>query len=265
MAKLDNIPPVYWLTTPKATDRQQNTLVNFQNHGIIDHTMVYGYDVNDFDMSIVTGPYFNEMKTVEIVISVSHLKMIKKWYEETDAEYGLFFEDDINLETVNYWNFSWDEFINDLPYNWNIIQLVVVKEKMPDDLGLMKKTNRYWSACAYLVTRKYAERLINTYTREDDTYDINVKNDKNAIPYAENIIYFLGEPDAYSVPLFTENVELDSNFFITNDIQEKVKTSNYTSERVVMNWWKTKGKDRSIYQITHFENRYRINRMYLGD
>ena len=56
---------------------------------------------------------------------VSHIKMIKKWYDETDEEYAFFCEDDLKLETVNHWNFSWTEFIQSLPEDAECVQLAV--------------------------------------------------------------------------------------------------------------------------------------------
>ena len=41
---------------------------------------------------------------------MSHLKAIKHFYEETDDDYCMILEDDVDFSTVRYWNFTWQEF-----------------------------------------------------------------------------------------------------------------------------------------------------------
>ena len=42
---------------------------------------------------------------------MAHLKAIKYFYEETDDDYCMILEDDVDFSTVRHWNFTWQEFI----------------------------------------------------------------------------------------------------------------------------------------------------------
>lgn len=259
--KLVGLPKVYWLTLSRSTKRQDYMNCMFDRHGIKEHKVVFGFDASkeNFHISdIVDGNYLPQMKNAEIAISMSHIKMIRQWYDNEDDEYGFFAEDDLNLDVIDKWNFSWNDFIQRLDFHWNVIQLVLVREEPITKFGLEIRTNKNWSACAYIVKRDYARRLIEDYYR-DGRYVLKLKGDPNAIPYAENIVYFLGEPYTYTIPLFLENVEYESNFF---EGQNLVKTDNMRSNNEVSEWWDKYGYGLSIDRIMNRFNYNRISRMY---
>ena len=57
---------------------------------------------------------------------MSHLKAIKHFYEETNDEYCIIVEDDVNLDIAKYWNFTWTDVFSLLPYDWDCIQLTTI-------------------------------------------------------------------------------------------------------------------------------------------
>jgi hypothetical protein len=259
--KLHGLPKVYWLTLERSYQRQEYMNHMFKKHGIEEHVMVNGFDayVEDFRNSgFVNGNYFEQMKNTEIAISMSHIKMIKQWYDNEDSEYGFFAEDDLNLDVTDEWNFSWNDFVERTNFHWNVIQLVLVRVDPIKKFGLEVRTNKNWSACAYILKRDYARRLIEDYY-QDGRYVLKLKGDPNAIPYAENVIYFLGEPHTYTIPLFLENVDYGSNFF---EGQNSVKSDNMRSHIEMRDWWNKYGSKMSIDKIMNMANYNRILRMY---
>jgi GR25 family glycosyltransferase involved in LPS biosynthesis len=255
--KFENFPEVYWLSLFDATERQSNMREQFSKYGITNHTMIAGYDarVPSFNINeIVTGPYFHQMKKTEIACTISHLKMIKHWINNSNSEHAVFFEDDINLEVSDFWTFTWEDVFNNLPKNWKAIQMCLVRNTEINEIQLKPRVTTDWSTTAYIMHRRYGEEIVKKYCLPDDKYIINVVGDHRSIPFAENVVYFMAEPDVYILPIFTENVAFPSTNGIDLTIST-VKENNFKSEKYVMDWWKFFGKTTSIKNIiTTHEN-----------
>ena len=98
--------------------------------------------------------------------AVSHLKAIKKWYDETDESYAFFCEDDLSLETVEYWNFTWEEFVESIPEDADCVQLLCLRESGSfSDFRFRRREWNDWSVTAYIITRDYAEKIIKNHKR----------------------------------------------------------------------------------------------------
>lgn len=250
MDKFKNFPPIYWITLERSKERQENMNRQFDYYGLTDRTMIIGYDgkkENYLEHPLVEGVYFGQMNSCEIACSMSHVKAIKHWYETSDTEYAIFFEDDIDFTVTNYWNFNWDNVMSILPTEWNVIQMCLIRVEDIDTVNLHVRTNINWSAGAYLVNRKYAKRIVEDYC-PSEKYTLFLKGDPKAIPFAENVVYFLGEPYTYTLPLFTENISFNSVFY-PEFIQNTHKDNNIKSCQFVYNWWKTNGKNKTIRDL----------------
>lgn len=250
MDKFENFPPVYWITLERSKERQENMNRQFDYYGITNRTMIVGYDGREKDYlndSIVSGAYFAQMNSCEVACAMSHIKAIKHWYETSSSEYAIFFEDDIDFTITNYWNFSWNDVMSILPSGWNVIQLCLIRVGEIDTVRLHMRTNINWSAGAYLVSRDYARRIVEDYCPQQD-YTLFLKGDPKAIPFAENVVYFLGEPYTYTLPLFTENISFTSVFY-PNFIQNTHKDNNIKSRDFVYNWWRENGKTKTIKDL----------------
>ena len=122
--------------------------------------------------------------------------MIKDWYENTDEDYGFFAEDDLSLETVQYWDFTWEDFISNTPEDADCIQLLTIRNKFPT----MQIRERYWDdwgATAYIITRDYAAKIINTYMKEDG-YHLEIPQ-SSIQPLVENLLFTLGKNIYHSI------------------------------------------------------------------
>jgi beta-1,4-mannosyl-glycoprotein beta-1,4-N-acetylglucosaminyltransferase len=167
---------------------------------------------------------------------VSHLKMIKEWYENTDDDYGFFAEDDLSFETVQYWNFSWDEFLETIPDDADCVQLLTIRENY-DTFNLRERYWDDWSATAYILTRDCAKKIIEAHIK-DDEYHLYVPN-QNIMPLIENIL-FASHGKTYTIPLFVEETNFKSTFIGNDDdVSNGQKNNHYIANKKVLSWWKS--------------------------
>lgn len=250
MSKLDNLPPVYWLTLADQPERHKCITDQFAKYGITDHTRINGYDgrVTDYHRQpdVVNGIYFDIMKSTDIACAMGHLSMIKHWYDNSTSDVGLFLKDDVNLENCEHWNFTWSEFFASLPSDWKNVQLAQIRADEISDVGFRPRIASDWCVTAYLIKRSYAKQLIDDYFI-DGRFRLIVQNDKQCQPIVENFVYFPGEPKSYTIPLFTEKNTFSLTFY-SNDTK-KVKEYNALSEKYVTTWWQQNGPTASLESI----------------
>jgi hypothetical protein len=241
MNKFKNFPPVYYISLEDQYERQNSMNLQLDLLGIKNKTMVIAYDGRIIDYKnndLVSGMYFHQMDSGQIAVVMSHLKAIKEWYYNTTTPYGIFFEDDMTLQTSEYWNFCWDDVMNNLPKNWKVIQFSLIKENgvNEDDMKLRPREWHNWSAGSYMITREYAKILIDEYC-DNKNYKLTLNNYSGILPLCENIIYITAEKNAYTFPLFVEDTKYPS----TNRKENSDQNIHDKSAEFILDWWKTKG------------------------
>jgi hypothetical protein len=257
--KLKNFPSVNFVSIEESQDRRNVLYEMFEEYKISNVTPHIYKRYSDEDHKIIEGPLINH--TGKGVVT-SHLKAIREWYESTDEEYTFICEDDFSFDSVKYWNFTWQDFFNSLPQDWNLIQLCLIREDMfcffNPEVKLRDRCWCDWSNCAYLISRKHAENLIKNYYPDDYIHLEYKGTDKElrereetsywfCLPSAENIIYspFEGiQGGIYTFPLFVENVSFNSTWSGTTDNWLNVKCHDE-----IMNWWKTKGQNKNLNDL----------------
>jgi len=233
--KLDGFPPAYYVSLEESQERRDNLESQFGFYGI-NLTGIISKRFSECD-DIVYGKYLASLNEGTTGCVISHLKAIKQWYDTTDQEYGFFCEDDLSLETVDYWNFTWKEFIDTIPDDADCVQLFAIRGEY-DTFELRERYWDDWGASAYIVRREYAKRLIDTYIR-DDGYCLEIPN-QTTMPLIENILFAsLGK--CYTIPLFVEEVKFQSTFVgKDDDVNDGQKKNHYVSHKKVLEWWKGK-------------------------
>lgn len=257
MNKLQNLPPIYYITLADSFDRQKYFEDQFSDY-ISDIHKIESYDGRKTNFvannDIVYGNFLDNMDSGSIATVISHLKGIFEWYESCDSEYALFFEDDMSIESIQHWNFTWNDFINNLPENWKIIQLSLIKEQINDtDMMINSRVWWNWSAGAYLINRNYAKELKDHFYI-DEKYCLKIKNHDDIIPCIEHCLFSLAEDDAYTIPLFYENVNFISTFY-PHFIKETNKKSQVESANYVKYWWKIEGKNKNIIDLKYLNQK----------
>jgi hypothetical protein len=242
MNKFENFPPVYYISLEDSYERQNSMNLQFDLLGIETKTMITAYDGRNEDYrdnELVEGFHFNQINSAQVASGMSHLKAIKEWYYNTNTPYAFFFEDDMTLQTSQYWNFSWDDVMDSLPKNWKVIQFSLIKEDgvSEDDMKFQTRNWWYWSTGAYLITREYAKILIDDLC-DGERYKLKINKDLRLIPIYENVLYIPAGKDAYTLPLFAEDTKYVSTIRETNSIQN----THDKSSKFVIEWWKENGK-----------------------
>jgi predicted O-methyltransferase YrrM/GR25 family glycosyltransferase involved in LPS biosynthesis len=251
--KLKNFPSINFVSIEESQNRRDLLYKQFEEYNLTKVTPHIFEKYDDSKHTLVGNSLDKFVGNVRGPVT-SHLKAIKKWYFDTDEEYAFFCEDDLSFETVKYWNFTWEEFFNNLPKDWGCVQLCWVREYEMfrfsySGLKLRPRCWCDWSACAYLITRDHAKKLISNYYR-DGTFNLDyVGNDQSERPEwalrptAETIIFSKVSP-VYGIPIFVEN---SLNFKST--WADQVSFPNEYSYHTVIDWWKTEGKNFSISDL----------------
>jgi hypothetical protein len=243
--KLANFPPVFVVSVKNSVDRRKYINEEFVKYGI--NNVYYSiFDLWEEDKYIVTGKNLSQLHIGSYGPVTSHLLTNKYWIQNTDYEYVVIVEDDLSFEFVQYWNFTWSNFFNNLPENWGLVQLSTMRE-IPEEakIEFRERHNCDLGCQAYLIKRNYANELISRYITKDGfnldipICDVLYKENEiwkncNLIPIVENIIYeSVGK--TYCFPLFYEYLKFDT-LSIGNDQKESWRKTCY--DRFLKIWKK---------------------------
>jgi len=253
--KFKNFPEVYYVSVIHSKDRRVILEEQLNNCNIKNINSLISTTESDNE-NVVSGPFVYQLSYNHIGCITSHLKAIKKWYMISESPYAVFFEDDISLETAEYWNFTWEEFMDNLPLDWECIQLACIRDK-DIQMNIKKRAWDDWSISAYMITRDYAKRLLDAYY-ENDEFTLDLKN-TIYWPVAENVIYFIGR--TYTFPLLIENLKFETVFEhrIADDIHN---TMHLHSATFVLNWWKNNVDNdiKKLMDVKYYQNNIEFNR-----
>ena len=203
--KLKGLPAIYWLNLDADSDRRFYMEEQFKYWEVENHTRISGYDAREDDASEhLKGRIPDNVSQAELGCCMSHLKAIKYFYEETDDEYCMILEDDVDFSTVKYWNFAWHEFVGLLPYDWDCIQLTAITTG-DIHVKLHLKFINDFSAAVYLISRHHAAKLMKHHIRGD-----KYKLDNGVKPRAVSEDTILETGKTYTIPLFLYNITLGS-------------------------------------------------------
>jgi len=256
MNKLQNFPRTYYMSLEESVDRQKNLTDQFKQYGITPIPIISKRFSESNDK--VTGKYLHQLNDGTKGCAISHLKAIRKWYETTDEDYAFFCEDDLSLETVQYWNFTWEEFIASIPEDAECVQLLTIRNDF-ESFSIRDRLWNDWGATAYIITRDYAKKLIDNYIK-DDIFHLQVPN-SDIMPLIENILFTnLGK--SYTIPLFVENIEFDSTFSTEqdNDVNDGQKNNHRIANEKVLNYWKSKNMlDTSKTELEELLSKYSLD------
>lgn len=240
--KLKNFGPILWLNLDSDTHRREYMEEQFKYWEIENHTRISGFDGRVDDVcEHLSGRAPDNMSQNEIGCCMSHLKAIKHFYENTDDDYVLIFEDDVVLDIVRYWNFTWKDFFVKLPHDWDCVQLTTICT------GNIHVTLHHYfindfSAAAYLITRHHAAKIIKNHIRGD-----KFKLDNGVKPRAVSEDTIFGSGKTYSIPLFLYRLDLGSAIH-----PEHIDIYHKGSHDALLNYWKGQGCLREINELMEY-------------
>lgn len=227
-----NFGPIYVINLKRREDRRKHMESEFKKHNIKDYEFFEAIDgEKDLVRDMITSPNI-PISDGELACTLSHLSVIKYWLENSNSDHVIIMEDDLSFETVQYWSWTWEEFLKKIQNNYNMLQLAITNtRKINTSLHLRE----IYDNCAncYLITRERAEKLINKY----------YTNNKFAIPedavYSTSEMVIYSDAICYSFPLFTYILE-DSD--LEKDRKQNTSLIHIKSKNEVLNFWKTHPK-----------------------
>ena len=182
------------------------------------------------------------MNQQEVGCCMSHLKAIKHFYEETDDDYCMIMEDDAVLDIARFWNFTWQEFVSYLPYDWDCVQMTTITT---GDIyvKLHLKFINDFSAAAYLITRHHAGKVLRNHMRGDKW-----KLDNNVKPRAVSEDTIMESGKTYSIPLFLYNLNFNSTIH-----PEHIHVFHQGPYNALYNFWSQSGATVDIKQWMDYD------------
>jgi hypothetical protein len=241
--KLKGIGPIYYLNLDGQPERQQYMETQFKYWEIENYTRISAYDGRDDDLSdIITGRYPEMMTSGEIGCVTSHLKAIKHWYDTSDSPYAIIMEDDCNLDLVKYWNFTWQDFFANIPYDWDVVQIAII---CTGDIHvkLHKRFVNDFSTACYLINRHHAEKLLKFHIKGNK---YRLDNGVKPRPVADDLIYNSG--NTYSIPLLLYRTELGSSIH-----PEHIDMYHKANFQALSQFWEQNGASVDIKEYMNYD------------
>ena len=241
--KLRGLPHIYWLNLDADEDRRFYMEEQFKYWEIENHTRISGYDGRDDDVSShLKGRIPDNVTQNELGCCMTHLKAIKHFYEETDDDYCMILEDDVDFSTVRHWNFTWQEFIGLAPYDWDCLQLTTI---CTGDIHVklhLKFINDF-SAAVYLISRHHAAKMMRHHIRGE-----KYKLDNGVKPRAVSEDTILETGRTYTIPLFLYNMNFGSTIH-----QDHITVFHKAPHDALSNYWQQQGPSVDIREWMNYD------------
>jgi GR25 family glycosyltransferase involved in LPS biosynthesis len=224
MNKLDGFGPVYVINLKSRKDRKDYITKELKANKV-KYELIEAVDGStaDFESMVINHKEVPITKN-EMGATVSHLKAIKHYLDNSDSDYAIIIEDDLSFETVENWDFTFQEFVDSVDKDFDILQMCIIHNYNINKKLHIREAGDWSSAC-YFITRKWAEQLVAKHIVEDK-YRL-YRGNKSV---ADSIIY--EKAKVYSIPLFTNNLEFDSNIN-----QQNMTGSHLRSYNQIIKYW----------------------------
>jgi hypothetical protein len=235
--KLVGIPSIYYLNLDSELDRREYMEKQFERWNINNVTRFSGsnYLVENYDhwKNILHFPEKIKDRQHQLAASItlSTLEMVRHWLETTDEDHLILFEDDYDLNLIEYWHFDWNYLMKKIPYDWDCIQLGYESSHyVKFFLHPKDKTSAYGPV---LINRHFAQKLINLHyfkgkyllIRKYGSYPYNTGY---RVVSLDDFVCFLGK--TYQLPLITQNPHLD----------KVSKKHHFLCKEIYYDWWQNK-------------------------
>lgn len=252
--KLKGIPHIYYINLEDRKDRREFMEKQFKKWGIEKVSRVNASEFLKDDVktweNLVHFPHIIPInRRRSVCVSLSHLETIRKWVEETSEEYMIIMEDDTDISLVEHWHFDWQYFMDNLPYDWDAVQLMYNSD-IRIYCFLHPKKLITWNG-PLLIRRSYAEKLLSLYYikgKYNFIKKVNRVTKSNSIepgriyssrsnPYSMSgegritvldVDEFMGlNGKVYQIPLFSQNPMLE----------DPPKLHHISSNKIHEHWW----------------------------
>jgi hypothetical protein len=230
MNKLGGFGPVYVINLPRRTDRREHMEKLFKDYEVTNYTFIDAFDAQEnIHQFIYNAERKNDKaaKRTETAACMSHLKAIKHWLDTSDTEYAIFAEDDLSMDTVQYWPWTWQEFLDAIHFDYDVLQLCLTQFNQKK-IQMHKRFRTDYSAGLYILKRSHAQSVIGRMMI-DGKYNVNINRDEVIVDHS---VIMGGTDRAYACGLFTYDVTTPS------DINPTALRLHTKSRDSVLQYWK---------------------------
>ncbi len=253
--KLKGFPSVYTINLEESVDRREYMTNQFIKYGIkytistIPRYVTFKDKISvDVNSPVGVPPDLHmQVWDLHIGATISFIDIMNYWYNNTDEEYAIFCEDDISFESIEYWNFTWEEFYSRLPHNWECLQLIRMHSDLTpnciNELQLDFRWGRWWGS-SFMFRRSHVKRLLDILYVGKGKYKITSQNGTYD-PCVENCLSF-NYNTVCNFPLLFEN-----NFNLTpvDGKMSGLNDSKLISNYIIRHYWKMLGKDLNLDDV----------------
>jgi len=238
--KIKNLPHVYWINMDVSVDRRKHMEKQFDKYGIGNTRIIAVNGKNEEEVSKYGQKYLSEKliqrlkknKPGERGCLLSHLKALEEFYSSGN-ELGLIMEDDVSFEFLPKWKKSIKTILENVPIDFEILQLCYILEKKVDLVNEYSEWNNYYSTAAYVIKRPSVEKLFQKIA----VWDSN-EIDENTISHiettADKLLYSLCKTYTYKYSIFTYCMDFTS--YIHSDHVIMHKKSKRIAQKMVDDW-----------------------------
>jgi hypothetical protein len=160
-SKLENFPSVNYTSLYESIDRRDFMESQMKYFGIkrVNSYLTERF-INLYDIEI-TGYHIDQITHLGAI--VSQLNLMRNWYNSCNEPYSIFCEDDISFESIHYWNFTWNEFIENLQLHYPDIPMIVLEQWKELDQKLYELDegvyNRIWKENNVCLSEYWINKL----------------------------------------------------------------------------------------------------------
>lgn len=267
--KLNQIPTIYYFNLDQDVERRDYMLSQFDYFKIKNIQRVSGSqflanEIHTWKDKLI-GTYKYDLD-YHVANFVTHINFFKNWLKNTNEEYLIIMEDDYDLSLIDYWHFSWEYFMNNLPANWDCIQLGYEHpEYIIFCLHFKPPLDHLFGPC--LLNRNFVKKLVKIYYNNGKFLLNNKlgfsKEFSIACPYSVDTA-IIGDGITYRVPLIT------TNFDLCRPERKNILSWHKSVIETYYYWWKNKRDNFSLddfftYAHRNVENMAQPVKKYLGE
>jgi hypothetical protein len=253
MNKLKNFPVVNYPNLIESIDRKEFMESQLEKYGLKGNAYVTErYSTFQNEVQIISAVPIMP-NTNQHGVTISFLNMMKEWYERADEQYGLFCDDDISFESIDNWNFTWQDVLDNLPEDWQCVQLIRVNEwndkgmllgnnHVIPDLRLAKAGLYDWGT-SFMCKRSYVKKVLDRHILGPNAYDFSIKirgTYDQFLPFTvEHVLLAEICDQTYNFPILLENQEFNS----TIELESGPRSAHEKSYKFYSGLWKLFGQD----------------------
>lgn len=255
MNKLKNFPIVNYPNLIESTDRRESMETQLKKYGLTGNPyLTERYSVFQNEVEIISSiPIPN---SDQYGVTISFLNMMQQWYDKADEQYGFFCDDDVSFESIDHWNFTWQSVLDNLPDDWQCVQLIRLNEWSDRGLFLnntivmpdlrLRIANPFDWGTSFICKRSYVKKVLDRHIFGPNMYNFSVKirgTHDQYLPFTvEHVLLAEICDQVYNFPILVEKQE----FVSTIEPNSKIRLPHLKSSKFYSGLWKLFGQDLPI-------------------